>query len=471
MGARDMNGIGSIRLALLAVLLQCGLSAAWAADGLQMGRDECVRMALENNRLCKISEYDVKIAETMLKQAKSAYWPTISAGLIGGVMDDPFMFRYPATVIPTDIPTSTGNYQMPVPEQDIELTGNTLVVASVDLMYPLYTGGIRPAINEQARYGIEAAKQGDRRQETEVVYDVDRAYYGAVLARKLVKIADETLQRMEATLELTERLYQEGSGAVKKTDYLKNVTVVEVIRSIKSTMLVTQTKADTALVNLVGLPRGSKVVPKDTELPVGQPVPGQEELIVMALEANPQLARVRAGLGAYAAMVKEAKGAYKPKVGLFAKYAHTYSEIDTGLMHPDNTDFLGVGIGAELPLFQGFLNKNRVAESKLKLEKLRAQERALVEGIVLWIQHAYAEWEGASERTVSTGKGLEAATENRDLNARAYRAEMVETSDVIQAQFMQAFLDVSYQKTLYECIEARARLSKLVGSESGYEDE
>ena len=102
----------------------------------------------------------------------------------------------------------------------------------------------------------------------------------------------------------------------------------------------------------------------------------------------------------------------------------------------------------------------------MNLEKLKMQEEALIEGIALQIELAYAELESAIEREVSTGEGLKAAAENRDLNTRAYQEELVETADVIQAQFMEAFLDVNYQKTLYECIEARAQLNFLVGSET-----
>ncbi|WP_372795520.1 TolC family protein [Pontiella sp.] len=462
-GAVLISGTLSYALTTQELLQSIELSAR---NERALSRDECVKLAQENNRLCKISEYDVKIARALLNQAKSAYWPSVSAGLVAGVMDEPLIFGYPASTIPTDIPTSTGPLEIDVPAQDIEMTGNSIVMASLNLKYYVYTGGIRPAINEQARYGVEYAEQGVRRTEQEVIYDVERAYYGAVLTRKLVKIADETLQRMEATLELTERLYQEGSGFVKKTDYLKNKTVVEVIRSIKSSMETMQFKADTALVNLTGLPRGTRIIPRDTELPGDVPVPDAEQLIMQALDANPQLAGVRAGIGAYSARVDEARGSYKPKIGLFATYVHTYSELDTGMMHPDNKNFIGVGVGAELPLFEGFRNKNRVLEVSLELQKLQAQENALIEGIALLIQHAHAELASAQEREVSTGNGLRAAAENRDLNVRAYQQELVETEDVIEAQFMEAFLDVNYQKTLYEVIEARARLNMLVGSGS-----
>ena len=445
--------------ATLALALKPG--TAVAKETMQLSRAECVDVALENNRMCKISEFDIRIAEAMLKQAKSAYWPSLSAGLAVGIMDEPLVFSYPASSI-----TVPGVGTIPIEGKKIDIMDEEVLMASLNFQYPLYAGGQIKAINEQAKHGIEAAKQGSRRTELEVVRDIDRAYYGAVMARKLGRIADDTLQRLEATLNLTERLYKEGSGTVKKTDYLRNKTMVEMVRSVKSRVKSQQVKADTALVNLMGLEHGTVVEPTATDLPSGQETPDSAELIQMALTANPDLALVRAGMGAAEARIRAARSGYKPKVGLFAKYVHIENDLDTGMMDPQNKDFGMVGIGAQLPLFTGFRTKNQVIEAKLQLDKLKMQEEALIEGIAVQIDHAYAELESALEREVSTGEGLKAATENRDLNVRAYQEELVETADVIQAQIMEAFLDANYQKILYECVEARAQLSFLVGSET-----
>ncbi|MEN8255016.1 MAG: TolC family protein, partial [Verrucomicrobiota bacterium] len=228
---------------------------AVAKETLRLSREECVEMALGNNRVHKISQYDIQIAEAMLKQAKSAYWPTLSASGMVGIMDEPLVFTTPASSITTPLGP------IPIEENKIDMMDEEVLVASLNLKYPLYAGGRIKAINEQARFGVEAARQGVRRSELEVVRDVDRAYYGTVMARKLVGIADDTLQRMEVTLDLTKRLYEEGSGAVKKTDYLRNKTMVEVVRSAKSKAKAMETRAATALVNLMGLDHGTVVEP------------------------------------------------------------------------------------------------------------------------------------------------------------------------------------------------------------------
>jgi outer membrane protein TolC len=467
----QLNTIAAILLTLAAA----GRPAC--AKILRMDRNACLQTAMENNRLRKISASDIRIAEAMVQQAKSAYWPSITASGLAGVMDDPLLFTYPASSQATpnlSLPENALYLGSPevtlpgqtieVPKQSIELMDRQTYMGSVNLSYPLYTGGIRKSVNRQARYGVEAAQEGLRRSELEVTRDLDKAYYGAVIARKLVSISGETLERMETTLLLTQRLYETGSGTVKKTDYLRNLSVVEVIRTTEAQMKARQSKADTALTVLMGLDYGTRIEPLETTLPPTQAVPTLTDLVAQALKSNPDLARVRLGIAAAEAQVQIARGGYKPKVGLMAKYTHIENALDTGIMDAQNTDFAAVGIGIEIPLFTGFRTKYKIVEAQQELDKMRLQSEALTDGITLQIEHAYADFESARSRVKSTHKGLKAATENRDLNVRAYQEELVETADVIEAQIMEAILEASYQKTLYERLEAQANLAFLVGT-------
>ncbi|MEZ4650909.1 MAG: hypothetical protein R3E97_19425 [Candidatus Eisenbacteria bacterium] len=59
---------------------------------------------------------------------------------------------------------------------------------------------------------------------------------------------------------------------------------------------------------------------------------------------------------------------------------------------------------------------------------------------------------------------MESATENRDLNSRAYQAELVETGDVIQAQLVEALMQVQHYKIRYDHMVQRSRLRSVVGT-------
>jgi outer membrane protein len=60
---------------------------------------------------------------------------------------------------------------------------------------------------------------------------------------------------------------------------------------------------------------------------------------------------------------------------------------------------------------------------------------------------------------------MQAATDNRELNERAYQSELVETKDVIEAQIMESLMQAQFQKVLYDHVEIRAKLNFVVGQE------
>ncbi|MCK7505544.1 MAG: TolC family protein [Desulfobacterales bacterium] len=73
----------------------------------------------------------------------------------------------PEHIPPIDTRSGTGH-------QAHEQTHNA--IASLNLTYPIYTGGLRKSIVRQARQGIQAAREEARRTDLQVVYDVKRMY-------------------------------------------------------------------------------------------------------------------------------------------------------------------------------------------------------------------------------------------------------------------------------------------------------
>ena len=188
---------------------------AEAAACLSFDLEECIAAALDRNQQRTVSLYSVQLAETQHRMALSAYWPTLMLNSTYTRLDERPTFVFPQETsrykieglspIPIDA-------QVTVPEKKVLLMDRDNVAASLDLVVPLYTGGVRSSVAKQARSGVDAAKQEMRRTDLKIVYDVKRMYYGVVLAEVLHRLGEEALARMEATLALTDRLYREGSG-------------------------------------------------------------------------------------------------------------------------------------------------------------------------------------------------------------------------------------------------------------------
>jgi len=164
------------------------------------------------------------------------------------------------------IPLST--FQIPeqtitVPAQEVILQDRDSAYGSLGATWLLYDGGMRKGYREQGKGLVDLRKEEARRTDLEIADSVKRFYYGSVLAAQVHHVGKETLARMEATLNLTETMYKEGSGRVKKTDWLETKVVVESLRSMVALLEKNEAMAQAALANTIGLSWNAVVKPAD----------------------------------------------------------------------------------------------------------------------------------------------------------------------------------------------------------------
>lgn len=451
--------------------------------------DDCIQTALKNNRRRPASRYAVEMAEAQHRQALAGYWPQVTAK--GGFMrmDEPSNFLFPArtfsapagTAIITvpaqlvnpvappgatiDLPVTTPAQEIQVPEQDVKLMDRDSYFASVEATWLLYDGGMRKGYREQAKGLVDMMKQESRRTDLEIVDSVTRLYYGSVLAAQLHAVGKNTLERMEATLSLTETMYKEGSGRVKKTDFLGNKVMVESLRSMVAQLKKNALMARAALANTMGLPWNDSVTPADTAMPYA-PFPGNlEHLVSSAYRFNPDWAKIEAGIAAAEGSIRTAISEHYPKLALTGELHKWWNDYDAGLVTDQNEEGWSVGVGIEIPIFSGFLTRNKVTEARARLAKIKEEQLLFKEGIGLQIRDTFLSLNAAETSHTATLEAMNAAVENRDLNTRAYQHELVETEDVIRAQLMEALMAAQHYKTRYDHLALQSRLNLLIGTE------
>ncbi|WP_200858989.1 TolC family protein [Syntrophotalea carbinolica] len=434
-------------------------------------------MALKNNHRRPASRYAVEMAEAQHRQALAGYWPQVTAK--GGFtrMDEPTNFLFPAksfnvpattVTVATPMgpmPITTPAQEMQIPEQDVKIMDRDTYFASVEATWLLYDGGMRKGYREQAKSLVDMMKQESRRTDLEIVDSVTRLYYGAVLAAQLHSIAKDTLERMEATLNLTETMYKEGSGRVKKTDFLGNKVMVESLRSMVALLEKNALIARAALANTMGLPWNDSVTPAETAMPFTPFPDNLEHLVSSAYRFNPDWAKIEAGISAAQGAIRTAVSEHYPKLALTGELHKWWNDYNTGAVTDENKEGWSVGIGIEIPIFSGFLTQNKVSEAKARLAKIKEEQLLFKEGIGLQIRDTFLSLNAAEKSYQATLEAMNAAVENRDLNTRAYRHELVETEDVIRAQLMESFMAAQHYKTRYDHLALRSRLKLLVGTE------
>jgi outer membrane protein TolC len=465
----------------------------------EMTLEECLNAAMQGNHQRRASKFAVAMAEAQHRQALAGYWPQISGKAGYERMSQAPDFLFPATTesvpaqtihVPAGPATVTlpansfGNPQpvslqvttpaetfavaaqrVPVAAEDVKLMDPGSVIASMDFAWLLYDGGMRKGYREQSGGLVDMMKAEARRTDLEVVDSVKRFYYGSVLARQLHQLGNDTLDRMEATLNLTETMYKEGSGKVKKTDFLDNKIMVETLRAMVAQLEMNEQLAQSALANTMGLSWNTSIRPADKELPYTPYAGDLGNLVSTAYRFSPDWAKVEAGIRAAEGAVRTEKSGYYPKLAVTGELHSWWNGYDAGMATEQNKEGWTVGVGVEIPIFSGFLTKHKIAETRAQVSQIREQQVLLKEGIGLQIKAVFLGLQATQKSYQATQDAMNAATENRDLNTRAYENELVETEKVIRTQLMEALMSAQHYKTRYDNLALQSQISLLVGRE------
>ena len=421
--------------------------------------EQCLAIALEKNRRKQVSQSAINIAEAQHKQAVSSYWPQVISRSSFTRLDEAPNFIFPAETM------NIGGMPVAVPKRDIKLLDRDIFYSSLDIKYPLFTGGKISSVSKQAGIGTKVARQAARRTDLDIILDVKRMYYGSILASRLRKIASDTRNRFKAIMTVTERIYQTGTGSVKKTDYLRTQVIYSSILSAMELAVSNEELARAALVNTMGLSWDTEIELLEKDIPFEPMECDFGELVADTYQFNPDWTKIELGIEAAEEKIKESRSGYFPLLAFFGRLGNLENSYAGGISTAENKRQWQVGLALELPIFKGFRTVNEVREAKERLRKIKHEKILLGEGLALQLKDAFLQINRAKGQVEALHDALGTATENRELNVRAYQDELVETRDVIESQILESFVTAQYYKALYDHISSRAKLDFVVGKE------
>lgn len=430
----------------------------------ELDLETCIEYALKHHPLNSVSNNSIGISESQLSQANSAYWPQVNLSASVSTMDEAPNFIFPASTF--DLPLQIPGLELggiKIPEQNVKLMDKTLVMGSIDLIYPLYTGGYISSLVGQAESALLLAKEEARKNELQIISDVKKRFYAVYLLQKLSEIGDESLARLETTLELTENLYLNGSGKVTKTDYLKNKILVDNVRSINFSFKHNLELSKSALLNSMGENLKYNISVTHDSLELNKSFLNFDDLLITAYKNNPTWKTLEIAQSIFENKVDEAFSGYLPKVGIMGSFNLVQNNYKYGLVSDANKYSWTVGLGVQMPLFNGFRASAQVDEANYRLEKIKSQKKLLENGLEILVKKALVEFSSASDQLTSLKSAMVSATENCELNDRAYQSELVELQDLLQAQLFEAIMKVQYYKAQFTYYEALAELEFTIG--------
>ena len=454
---------------------------------------EAINIALENNHQSKISKVALEIANAQYKQALSANYPALNAMVVGQRLKEDVIYQQRGAIsLPADTAKSLALSQMLAAGSDLATAqatinaypagsfdnqtlsidtdttayGRDTVKGSLNLLYPLFTGGKISSVIEQAKLNKLLAMNTIRRNDLEVVYDIKKYFYGYVLTNELYKIAKATLDRMNYISTLTKQFYEAGESLnVKKTDYLSIQVTVALIESIVAKIEANRFMVTSALSNAMGLPWDSEIKPTYKNDELLPPKYSLSKLVQDAYKTNSDIRKMDIALKISNEQIKEQKAGHYPSVALMGELSHTYNSYEYGYLSDDKENSWNVGFAAEIPLFDGFRTTNMVNEKKLEKKKLFLLQDMLKEGVAIQIKNELNNALLGFKQIQTLKKAKKLAGDSRELNVRAYQIDAVTPQKVIEAQYIESYVKADYLKYVHDYLLSLAKIDNLIGKE------
>ena len=398
---------------------------------------EAQHIALTNHPQIKASDFEAKAAEEDITATRSGYYPQVSGNAIRAFADENTRLA------------ATG-----------ELNNPTVIdrgSAGIGVSQLITDFGRTDAKVEATQSAFEAQKQRADFSRAAVLLNVTRAYYNALRAQALLKVAQDTLKTRQTFLDQMTSL----RNVQMKSDLDLSVAN-QVMDDANLLLLKAQNNRDNAMAELsealgYGETRVFSLADNDKALP---PEGSLDSFLGMALSNNPELAALQADADAAQKEAKAAGREYYPTLSAVGFAGDT--PIREANQHIDPTYAAG-GVNLSIPIFTGgrITADADKAEAKAGAAKMRVDIKKNM--LVRDIHTVFDSVQTAFKNITVTGQMRQNAGKSLELTQARYDIGKSSIVDLSQAQLADTQAAVSEADATYQYFIQRALLDYVVG--------
>lgn len=431
---------------------------------------QCRQLAIDNNKALKIASEQERVAYYNKKDALTKFFPEIS--FMGGYMhNQKNLHLISSSAIPAAIPLPVpiGDLSsIPIP-QDIrdgiwkmgEVDIKNIWAGGFTLTQPLFMGGKIVAYNDLRSYAEELAKTMKDSKMTDVIIEVDNAYWQVVSVANKKKLAEsyvQLLQKMDTDISAMEE-----EGVATKADRL-SVSV----KLNEAEMSLTKAQNGLSLAKMLlsqicGLEISDNITLQDENIE-NMVIDGETDNIPNIEEALTNRSEIKSlelATKIYQKQEKIALADFMPNIALSANYLWTNPNLFDG-MEKKFDGMWNVGVVMKIPLnFASNSAKLNAAKAETRIKQFELADAR--EKITLQINQETYKLSEANKKLTSAKKNTEKADENLRYANVGFEEGVITSSDAMAAHTAWLSAHSELIDAQIELILCRIYLNKALG--------
>lgn len=435
-----------MRQALLASILATPLLAQ---DALTL--QQAVRLAIDKHPAVQASASQTRAAESRIGQARSGFLPRVGFAESVARSDNPvFVF----SSLLTQHQFTESNFQIG-PLNRPDFLNNFQSQVTVDQM--VYDWGATRANVRAAELGRTVSVEQERRTRMDLIERVVRAYYGAVLADASLAAAREALKSAEADIERAKAFRE--AGVTTDADLLSIQVHVATVREQEIRRGYDARVATAALNEALGLPLETQHRLETQLTPARLVEDSAAAYETGAAQNRPEVRQTELALQIAEQRAVAAKAAMLPQIGVRGAFEANRQQF----VNKGGANWLGAA-ALRWNLFDGFANRERLAEARAERESAEARRREATQGVKLQVFQAWANARAAEERLTVASASVAQAEESLRITKNRYEAGLTTVTDLLRNEV--ALLDARTRRlaAIHDSRVAAAQLARAAGT-------
>ena len=300
------------------------------------------------------------------------------------------------------------------------------------LTQPIYMGGKIRAYDQITGYACELAEQKHRAGEQEVILNTDEAYWQIVSLASKKRLAESYVQ-------LLQRMDSDVTKMIKTGVATRANALTVSVKLNEAEMALTKVDnglslARMLLCQLCGLPLDTQFTLEDENKELSSTAGGNSAFdMSTALSRRPDLRSLELAADIYDKKIKLARSENLPQLALVGNYLLTNPSVFNGFEKKFKGMF-NIGVTLSAPLFRWGEGRNKVRAAKAQAAAARYQLDEAREKVELQVNQASFRATEANKAFARAVKNCERAEENLRTASVGFKAGVIPTSDMLEAQ-------------------------------------
>jgi len=413
---------------------------------------QAVTIALEKNPEQKAAMADTKAASADVKEARSFLLPHATLSETATIGNDPvYVFGSKLRqqrFTTADFALNVLNTPAPFGNFATRLGGTWNLFDSF---------GSWRAVNRAERMKDAAGHQLERTNQ-EVIFRVVDSYYGMLLARKQLDVAEQSMKTAQSILDRSKDRVE--SGIVVESDFLSAQVRLatrrqELIRA-QNNMAMAQAQLSTSM----GMSAETEFDPVEVLAEKNLPATSLDDLEKQAVDMRPDLNRVRSEEAAQQQSVSIAKSSFGPRVNAFGGWE---ADNPTLIAGGGGNNWLA-GIEVQFDIFEGGAKRAHLSHERALEEKVSAVKEMATDAIRLEVRRAYYDLDSARQQVDVARAAIAAAQESLRINQDRYDSGLSTITDLLAAEEAAQRSQTDYWEALYRYHTDYANLELASGT-------